>query len=120
MCCYLILRYCLAARWVYWMRTVPPSMTAVPAQIHDRRMQDSLAALLDMPAATLPLHARYVSTVSGTQADTELYPLYLGRDTAVHYVLYLIVSEREADTDCIQCIIQQIHCIVHLGPYLHW
>ena len=54
MCCYLILRYCLAARWVYWMRTVPPSMTAVPAQIHDRRMQDSLAALLDMPAATLP------------------------------------------------------------------
>ena len=58
MCCYLILRYCLAARWVCWLAGCvlypQPTMTAVPAQIHDRRMQDSLTALLDLPAATLP------------------------------------------------------------------
>ena len=62
------------------------------------------------------LHVRYVSTVSGPRADTELYPLYLDRDTVIQYVLYLIVSGLEADTEWIHCIIQQIHCIVHVGP----
>ena len=61
------------------------------------------------------LDVRYVSTVSGPRADTELYPLYLDRDTVIQYVLYLIVSGLEADTDWIHCIIQQIHCIVHVG-----
>ena len=46
-----------------------------------------------------PTCTRYVSTVSGPRADTELYPLYLDRDTVIQYVLYLIVSGLEADTD---------------------
>ena len=61
------------------------------------------------------LHVRYVSTVSGPRADTELYPLYLDRDTVIQYVLYLIVCGLEADTDWIHCIIQQTHCVVHVG-----
>ena len=52
------------------------------------------------------LDVRYVSTVSGPGADTGPYPLYLDRGTANQYVLYLIVSAVEADTDCIYRMIQ--------------
>ena len=58
---------------------------------------------------------RYVSTVSGPRADTALYPLYLVPVPEMQYVLYLIVSGVEGDTEWIQCIIQQIHCIAHVG-----
>ena len=56
------------------------------------------------PSATL--HARYVSTVSGPGADTDRIHCIWAEIQLVQYVLYLIVSEVEADTDCIHRIIQ--------------
>ena len=52
------------------------------------------------------LHARYVSTVSGPGADTDRLHCIWAEIQQVQYVLYLIVSEVEADTDCIHRIIQ--------------
>ena len=52
------------------------------------------------------LHARYVSTVSGPGADTDRIHCIWAEIQLVQYVLYLIVSEVEADTDCIHRIIQ--------------
>ena len=43
------------------------------------------------------------------------YPLYLVEIQWIQYVLYLNVSVLEADTEWIHCIIQQIHCIAHVG-----
>ena len=58
-------------------------------------------------ASTLwTLHARYVSTVSGPGADTDRIHCIWAEIQLVQYVLYLIVSEVEADTDCIHRIIQ--------------
>ena len=50
----------------------------------------------------LTLHARYVSTVSGPGADTDRIHCIWAEIQLVQYVLYLIVSEVEADTDCME------------------
>ena len=52
------------------------------------------------------LHAPYVSTVSGPGADADRIHCIWAEIQLVQHVLYLIVSEVEADTDCIHRIIQ--------------
>ena len=77
-----------------------PSRSTAPG-IHISRRQSS--ALLN---TRRNLHARYVSTVSGPGADTDRIHCIWAEIQLVQFVLYLIVSEVEADTDCIHRIIQ--------------
>ena len=78
--------------------------TSKHVMIHEHRKVRLSAALFARLCAIL--HARYVSTVSGSGANTDRIHCIWAEIQLVQYVLYLIVSEVEADTDCIHRIIQ--------------
>ena len=71
-----------------------------------RRLLGGAKAYVHLWCKLAVLHARYVSTVSGPGADTDRIHCIWAEIQLVQYVLYLIVSEVEADTDCIHRIIQ--------------